>query len=415
MRKTSRIKWTLEKVLESAKKYNHIYDWELGDNKAYSAAKRNGWFKDATTHMVKKIRKVFTIKYTDEDIFKDALKYDTPQDWANNSPSIYSIAHQRRINKQATQHMHRQLVPRSFYTREKIKEIALKYKTVKEWKGLDNKSYNAAARLGLLNDQEIVGHIVRPERILKYSKKEVLDDAKRFHIIKEWKENSFSTYDFAKRHGFFDEASSHMQRIGSEYYRCIYSIKSPEEKSVYIGLTFNFKKRINEHLQTKRFKKIIDAYGRDSLVIEQLTDYVDKNEASQKERDFINTMKQEGWKILNKIKGGGLGGDKLKWTKEAILENVKKYSSYKAWSNQETGAYAAALDMGIIEEIDEILPRTSGKYKFWTKEKILEESAKWKTRTEFWENAYGAAEASKKLHIYDEATAHMPDNRFKKK
>jgi hypothetical protein len=24
-------KWTYEKVLESAKKFNHIFDWELGD------------------------------------------------------------------------------------------------------------------------------------------------------------------------------------------------------------------------------------------------------------------------------------------------------------------------------------------------------------------------------------------------
>jgi hypothetical protein len=31
-------KWTYEKVLESAKKFNHIFDWELGDQVAYRAA-----------------------------------------------------------------------------------------------------------------------------------------------------------------------------------------------------------------------------------------------------------------------------------------------------------------------------------------------------------------------------------------
>jgi hypothetical protein len=61
-------KWTFDKVLESAKKYNHIFDWELGDRYAYRAAKRKGWFKEASAHMTKKIRKVFTTKYTDDDI-----------------------------------------------------------------------------------------------------------------------------------------------------------------------------------------------------------------------------------------------------------------------------------------------------------------------------------------------------------
>ena len=55
-------KWTYEKVLESAKKFNHIFDWELGDRNAYRAAKIRGWFKEATAHMTKKIRKAFTTK-----------------------------------------------------------------------------------------------------------------------------------------------------------------------------------------------------------------------------------------------------------------------------------------------------------------------------------------------------------------
>ena len=50
----SQTKWTFEKVLQSAKKYNHIYDWELGDRKAYRAAKNRGWFKESTSHMTKK-------------------------------------------------------------------------------------------------------------------------------------------------------------------------------------------------------------------------------------------------------------------------------------------------------------------------------------------------------------------------
>lgn len=53
-RRYKNVKWTFDKVLESAKKYNHIYDWELGDRRAYRASKNRGWFKEVTAHMKKK-------------------------------------------------------------------------------------------------------------------------------------------------------------------------------------------------------------------------------------------------------------------------------------------------------------------------------------------------------------------------
>ena len=44
-------KWSKKAVLTDAKKYKWKSDWFKNSQSAYGAAKRNGWFKKATSHM----------------------------------------------------------------------------------------------------------------------------------------------------------------------------------------------------------------------------------------------------------------------------------------------------------------------------------------------------------------------------
>ena len=381
MSRKNKRKWNFDKILESGKKYNHIFDWETNDVQAYRAAKRYGHFKEATAHMTKKIRKVFTIKYSDADILKVALKFNTPKDWYTESPSTYSIAHQRKLIDKATAHMDRQLEKAGFYTKEKLRQSALKYRSTFEWIKNEPKFYAAAWRQGLIkkttvhfkNHKPITEKVIKIKTItspfkrqstkLKYTKEEVISAAKKFNTRKEWKDQSLTTYNFAYRHGFLEECCMHMERLGSMSHRCIYIIKIPTEISAYVGLTFNYKKRIIEHLNTERFKKFIHLYGKESIKAEQATDYLDKDSAANMENYFINLLEEQGWKMLNKMKGGGLGGKQPKWTEETILKNILNYNSYKEWAKSESGAYAAALDLNIIEKIDKILPRINRKSK----------------------------------------------------
>jgi len=422
MPRENKRKWTYEKVLESAKNYNHIFDWELGDRNAYRTAKRYGYFKEATAHMTKKVRKVFTIKYSDEDILQIALKFNTPKEWYSNSPSTYSIAHQRNLIGKATAHMDRQIKEAGYYTEDRVRRSALKFTSTAEWIKNEPKFYAAAYRQGLMgktathlkNPKPITSHFKRQPTKLKFTKEEIISAAKKFNTRKEWNDNDPKNYSFAYHHGFLEECCMHMERLGSMSHRCIYFIKIPVEMSVYVGLTFNYKKRMVEHLNSERFKKILRLYGKESVQPEQVTDYLDKESAANMERYYINLMKEQGWKILNRTKGGGLGGKQTKWTEETILKNILKYNSYKEWMKSETGAYAAALDLNIIKKIDKILPRTHGSFKFWTQEKAEVEAKGWKTKSEFRKNAVGAYEALKKYNVFKEATKHMLDQRNKK-
>ena len=430
----SKRKWTEEKIFESAAKEKHIFDWQKNESGAYGAAKKLGIFEKVTSHMTKKVRKKFYKKYTDNDISADALKYNTPKEWEENSTSIYNIASQRGLLKKVSSHMTRKIVPKGYWTKEKIKEIFIKFKSKSEWYKNHPSSYHAAIKLRLMNSEEIIRHFTKEKMIIYPDKKrEIFDpffkkkitiqtvkkkvsrlsnekvflEAKKFKTIKEWREKSGSSYNFALRNGLVDEASKHMQRLGSLYKRCVYCIKVSTQNLIYIGLTFNFEKRINEHMKTERFINLINLYGRKSIVEEKLTEYVNINEAVELEKKLIKDMKKIGWIVLNKAAGGGLGGDQTKWTKKTILENVLNYSTYKDWVKNEPGAYAAALDMGLIEEVDKILPRTKGKFLYWTKEKVRDEAKRWVHKNDFRKNSVGAYEAAKKFGIFEDVTSHM--------
>jgi len=430
----SKRKWTEEKIFESAAKEKHIFDWQKNESGAYWAAKKLGIFEKVTSHMTRKIRKNFYKKYTDNDVAVDALKYNTPKEWEENSTSIYNIASQRGLLKKVSSHMIRQIVPKGYWTKENIAEIFIKFKSKSEWHKNHPSSYHAAIKLGLMNSEEIIRHFTKEKMIIypkkkgeifdpffkkkitiqtikkkvaKWSNEKIFFEAKKFKTIKEWRERSGSSYNFALRNGLVDEASKHMQRLGSLYKRCVYCIKVKTQNLIYIGLTFNFKKRINEHMKTERFINLINLYGRKSIFSEKLTEYVNINEAVELEKKLINDMKQIGWTVLNKAAGGGLGGDQTKWTKKTILENVLNYSTYKDWVKNESGAYAAALDMDLIEEIDKILPRTKGKFKYWTKEKVRDEAKRWVHKNDFRKNSVGAYEAAKKFGIFEDVTFHM--------
>ena len=86
--------------------------------------------------------------------------------------------------------------------------------------------------------------------------------------------------------------TSHMERRGN-LKKCLYSIRVKNKKLIYIGLTYNFKKRILTHLNSKRFKDIKKLYGESSIETKQLTDYMDREKAGELEDKIIATLSKQ--------------------------------------------------------------------------------------------------------------------------
>ena len=72
-----------------------------------------------------------------------------------------------------------------------------------------------------------------------WTKARVLEDALNYKTKSEWVNASSAAHNAANKLGIFEEATKHMLVLGNSHKRCIYSIKLPKQNLAYIGLTFN--------------------------------------------------------------------------------------------------------------------------------------------------------------------------------
>jgi len=95
---------------------------------------------------------------------------------------------------------------------------------------------------------------------------------------------------------------------------------------------------------------------------------------------------------------------RTKWTKELIVKEAKKYKT-RAEFEKGSPAYQAALRMKIM---DDVCKHMDPFYKSWdTDAKIKKEAAKYQTRTAFMKGSKGAYVAAQRRNIIDDVTSHM--------
>lgn len=103
---------------------------------------------------------------------------------------------------------------------------------------------------------------------------------------------------------------------------------------------------------------------------------------------------------------------KLRWTKELLTSEARKYKTRKAFQNGSPAAYQSAYRRGLLPEICEFMgPPTPNRFpirsRTWTHEVLLAEAGKYATRGEFRTGSPGAYTACIKRGILDEACANM--------
>lgn len=332
-------------------------------------------------------------------------KFEKVRDWYENEFGAYAAASRLKILPELTKNLKKEIVANDYYDADKIKEAIKDFTSFKQWLEEDKKTYAAAQRRGLLDDKSITGHLIKTEGkpISKWTKNAVLEDALLDDTRSAWKLRSPAAYRASRDRGYFDEAVKHMTLMGNKYKRCIYSIEIKGKNKIYIGLSQHFKTRMNAHLKSERFKK----YKEDEIIMTQLTNYIDREKAAQLEMNLIKQKEEQGYELLNKDIGGGLGGAVLEWTKDKVLESAKKEKHKVRWSENEPGAYAAALRDGYFEEATAHMEVLNPKGKWSEKEDVLADAKKYQSRSVWQKSSVGAYEAAKNNDWFEEATAHM--------
>lgn len=195
---------------------------------------------------------------------------------------------------------------------------------------------------------------------------------------------------------------SHFSPLGSIKKRGLYAIEF-EDKSVYVGLTFDYDMRLSNH---KTSKKIGSKMKRMKYKFVRFNRFYDIDVVGEKEEKKINSYKRKGYLILNRASAGGLGGGIIKWTKRDIFRVAKGFKYRTPFKENYPGCWAAAIRLGCLKEATSHMRyNTTGKpHGHWVKNPslIFEEATLYERKSDFIKLSPGAYAASKRLNLIGE-------------
>jgi hypothetical protein len=370
--------WTKERCLEEALKYNSRVEIRKGCLGAYKSIKRNGWSEELFSHM-EYIQKPKGY-WTKERCLELALNYNSRAEFTKQHYDAYRASKRAGWLDEICSHMEKRTWKVDGWNKEECRKEALKYDNRGEfWK----KSSGASAyaqRNGFLD--EICSHM--KERFM-WTKEGCLEVALKYDSRGEFQLKQGACYQGATRNGWIDEVCSHMVPVGSRYERCIYACEFPD-KSVYIGLTYNFKKRMAKRKKDER--DTVTLYNKKTGLEYkeiQLTDYIDRLGAKDKEGEYVDRYKSEGWTILNKAKTGGLGSCETMWTYEICKEEALKYETRGELRKGRPSCYGTISKRGWLDDLcsHTVVNEKRKLPNYWTYEICKEEALKYETRGVF--------------------------------
>lgn len=383
--------WTKERVIEDAKNYSYLTLWIKASESGYSAAKKNGWLKDACAHMVSPKKSMGF--WTAENLIKDARKYSTKSEWKNNSASAYATALNKGVLDQCCAHMESPRKPDGYWTKEKCSESAKKYQTISAWSKAEGNAYDAAKRNGWVRD--ITSHMVKVFSHGEYTIYSYLlqhdikfEYQKRFKELKDKRE---LPYDF-----YLHDFNLVIEYQGRQHFET--SVTSRFRKD---AISQPRRDKIKKEFALNASLFYLDIASENTNEIE-LAVHQKLQEISALQNKELNLTKRD----LTKEEIGVLANLGV-WSKEAVMADAKKYSKTADWNNCGNAANQIARKKGWYEEATKHMTRSQHTKGYWTKERVLADAKNYQSKKEWFvksQSGYATAQANGWLN---EATLHM--------
>ena len=336
--------------------------------------------------------------WTKENCKEESLKYETRGEFHKGSIGAYLSSRRNGWLGEVCGHMGDKIKPSGYWKiKENCLQESLKYKTRGEFQKGSRGAYHSSRIDGWLD--EICGHMVEEKKPNGYwnIKENCLQESLKYKTRIEFQKGSGGAYASSRIDGWLDEICGHMEVVGNLKMRGIYVFEF-EDNYVYVGLTYNFKRRYYEHINNIDgvvYKHIEETNLTPKFI--QLTDYMDEELASKEETVWENKYISEGWNMLNKKKTGGLGGVILKWDYDSCKKESLKYKTRGEFCKGSGSAYASSRKNGWLDDVCNHMVELRKPYGYWNiKENCLQESLKYKTRIEFQKGSGGAYASSRK-------------------
>lgn len=401
--------YTKEEVIEAALKYKTRTSFLKGAPSHYAAAKRLGVMFEATSHMGVSLNNK---QYTKQEILDSASKFTNQRDWLNSEPSIFRSAQgynklkssekDKAFFRECISHMQYIFKPNGYWTYEKAKEVALKYNKLKEFRENpeDGSVYNIINNNGW---RELLEHMefgMKPKGYWTYEKcKEIaLKYKSRSEFSKS--KNDCTAYSVICQNKWY-ELLNHIKRKMTLKKRHIYAYEFPQSNVAYIGLTCDIKRRHAQHLGVEHNRKKSPVFS----YIEKSGEYptfkvltrrpLNEENAPKKEDECIKKYKQDGWVMLNKAKAGSLGGV-YKWKYDKIVEISKTCKTMKEFNKKVPFWARKSINK---EQLHDITKNLTNEIITWTHEKCKEVAIGCKNQSEFQKKYPGAHKYAIRTHI----------------
>lgn len=230
--------WTKERVIESALGFSTVATWNLAAGDAYDAAKRSGWIKDATAHMVKIVshgeHTIYSFLLQHDIAFEYQKRFDDLRDKKHLPLDFYLPTFRLAIEFHGRQHFEtsktsmyrknlagqqrRDALKRSYAERVRLHYLELDCSKVQEIEStIISKLTEIAAMKGEALKLTKRALTENEKKILAslgiWTKEAILVDALKYSCIRDWKACGNAAYQIACVNGWKEEATSHMVQL----------------------------------------------------------------------------------------------------------------------------------------------------------------------------------------------------------
>lgn len=324
--------WNYNECKKVSKQYKTLTELKSEYVGAYNAMNRYGWLDDFYPNREKHKPDFDYSTLTYSKCKKIASKYESPSklmdgdrpiynfsrknDWLSDFYPNYIKPHPKRSYEDC-----RELIKKYTYLNDFIKKESGAYTTVilNKWHDLLKKLKRTQKPSGYWTYNRCKKHA------LKHTRRQDMDNVPRHYIYK---------------YGWY-ELLDHMVKLPTLGTRYIYVFEF-DDNHVYIGLSYNTDKRKSDHLcstSTSSVKTHMEETN-SKYEFKVLSEALSMKDSSHEERRYIDEYKKNGWVVLNKNKGGSLGGGKKKYTYEQCKDKVSEYKTLKEFSEQDSGYYS---------------------------------------------------------------------------
>ena len=381
--------WTYERCKEEALKYKKRAHMQKAESGAYSSMQKHGWIDELTSHMKKPTNQKINWNY--DDCKKTIAQYNSLMEFRTKEKSMY-IGILKNNWKELLSALEYVFRENGYWTYERCKEEALKYKTKKDFRE-NSHAHDVIKKNNWWG--ELCSHITSPNRdwgFYTYDNCKIL--ALKYNTRTDMDNGEPLAYRNILENKWYD-LMNHMKYKTTNRKRYIYSFEF-SDNSVYVGLTFNLEQRKKSHLNDESstvYKHIQKNKNYNFKIITEIPVSIDT--AGQLEEETINSYKNKGWVILNKVRAGGLGGSKRYWTYNKCKNVCLQFKKLSEFKKNTTSSFKSILRKnGWYDELISHLNMDVKVLTFWNdKESCKIEASKYICKSKFQKANSGAYKA----------------------